>query len=94
MNGLLERVSDFDNRYSFVRYGKFHLQTEAVEVLSFSVTDLFFYANSDVDEILSDFRGTYVFSKILHKKIGELELGVVSCNTKDTYSKSGWITDV
>lgn len=90
----LELAPSFDNRYSMINYGKYHLEA-CVKVKSFSISDLFFQMDPNMDELVSEPDGGpyYNFSKIYHYEKGELELEIVSDNVKDTEFQNGWLYD-
>lgn len=90
----LELAPNFNNRYSMINYGKYHLEACA-KVKSFSISDLFFQMDPNMDELVSEPDGGpyYNFSKIYHYEKGELELEIVSENVKDTEFQNGWLYD-
>ena len=91
----LELAPNFNNRYSMINYGKYHLEA-SVKVKSFSISDLFFQMDPNMDELISEPDGGpfYNFSKIFHYEKGELELEIVSDNVKDTEFQNGWLYDL
>ena len=91
----LELAPNFNNRYSMINYGKYHLEA-CVKVKSFSISDLFFQMEPNMDELISEPEGGpyYNFSKIFHYEKGELELEIVSDNVKDTEFQNGWLYDL
>jgi hypothetical protein len=90
----LELAPNFNNRYSMINYGKYHLKA-FVKVKSFSISDLFFQMEPTMEDLISEPDGGpyYNFSKIFHYEQGELELEVVSENLKDTEFQNGWLYD-
>ena len=91
----LELAPNFDNRYSMINYGKYHLEA-SVKVKSFAISDLFFQMDPCMDELISEPEGGpyYNFSKIFHYEEGELELEIKNDSVKDTEFKKGWLYDL
>ena len=84
---------NFENRYTYENYGKYHLETTAVKVLDFKMSDLFFQKDSNIEDLIGAGGEPYVFSKIHHYELGELELKIVDDNVKSTDLYIGWTYD-
>ena len=91
----LELAPNFNNRYSMINYGKYHLEA-TVKVKSFAISDLFFQIDPCMCDLISEPSDGpfYNFSKIFHYEEGELELEIKDNSLKDTEFKKGWLYDL
>ena len=91
----LELAPNFNNRYSMINYGKYHLEA-SVKVKSFAISDLFFQIDPCMCDLISEPSDGpfYNFSKIFHYEEGELELEIKDNSLKDTEFKKGWLYDL
>ena len=89
-----ELAQDFDNRYSMINYGKYHLEAK-VKLKSFSLSDLFFQMDPSMEDLIIEPSDGpyYVFSKIFHYEEGELEFEIIDNRVMDTDFANGWIYD-
>jgi len=90
----LEQAPDFENRYTYEEYGKYHIETVPVKVSNFKMTDLFYQKDTNIEELLGAGGEPYIFSKIHHYELGELEFEINTNNVKSTDLYEGWAYDV
>lgn len=90
----LEQAPDFENRYTYEEYGKYHIETVPVKVSNFKMTDLFYQKDTNLEELLGAGGEPYIFSKIHHYELGELEFEINANNVKRTDLYEGWAYDV
>ena len=90
----LEQAPEFENRYTYEEYGKYHIETVPVKVSNFKMTDLFYQKDTDLEELVGAGGETYTFSKIHHYELGELEFQINASNVKSTDLYEGWACDV
>lgn len=90
----LEHAPDFENRYTYEEYGKFHIETIPVKVSNFKMTDLFYQKDTNLEELLGVGGEPYIFSKIHHFELGEMEFEINANNIKSTDLYEGWAYDV
>lgn len=90
----LEQAPDFENRYTYEEYGKYHIETVPVKVSNFKMTDLFYQKDTNLEELLGAGGEPYIFSKIHHYELGELEFEINANNVKSTDLYEGWAYDV
>lgn len=91
----LKYAPNFENRYTMVEYGKYHIQTNPIKLKSFKITDLFFQKDTCMEDLLGPTtEGVYYcFSKIFHFELKELEYEIQQNNVKSTDFSEGWISD-
>ena len=89
----LESAPNFDNRYTYEEHGKYHLETAVVKVSSFKLSDLFFQKDTNIEDLMGEGGEPYVFSKIHHYKLGELELEINANDVKTASLYRGWPYD-
>ena len=89
----IEQAPDFENRYTYEEYGKYHIETLPVKVSNFKMTDLFYQKDTNIEDLLGAGGEPYVFSKIHHYELGELELYITANTIKSTDVYSGWAYD-
>ena len=90
----IEQAPDFENRYTYEEYGKYHIETVPVKVSNFKMTDLFYQKDTNLEELLGAGGEPYIFSKIHHYELGELEFEINANNVKSTDLYEGWAYDV
>lgn len=90
----LEYATDFENRYTYEEYGKYHIETLPVKVSNFKMTDLFYQKDTNLEELLGAGGEPYIFSKIHHYELGELEFEINANNVKRTDLYEGWAYDL
>jgi hypothetical protein len=90
----LEQASDFENRYTYEEYGKYHIETLPVKVSNFKMSDLFFQKDTNIEDLLGAGGEPYIFSKIHHYELGELEFEINANNVKSSDLYEGWAYDV
>lgn len=90
----LEQAPDFENRYTYEEYGKYHIETVPVKVSNFKMTDLFYQKDTNLEDLLGAGGEPYIFSKIHHFELGELEFEINTNNVKSTDLYEGWAYDV
>jgi hypothetical protein len=90
----VEQAPDFENRYTYEEYGKFHIETLPVKVSNFKMTDLFYQKDTNLEDLLGAGGEPYIFSKIHHFELGELEFQINANNVKSTDLYEGWAYDV
>jgi hypothetical protein len=90
----IEQAPDFENRYTYEEYGKYHIETEPIKVSNFKMTNLFYQKDTNLEELLGAGGEPYIFSKIHHYELGELEFGINNNNVKSTDLYRGWAYDV
>jgi hypothetical protein len=89
----LESAPNFENRYTYEEYGKYHIETSPVKVSNFKMSDLFYQKDTNIEDLLGVGGEPYIFSKIHHYELGELEFFITSNNVKSTDLYSGWAQD-
>ena len=89
----LESAPNFDNRYTYDEHGKYHLETAVVKVSSFKLSYLFFQKDTNIEDLMGEGGEPYVFSKIHHYKLGELELEINANDVKTASLYRGWPYD-
>lgn len=89
----LEQAPDFENRYTYEEYGKYHIETLPVKVSNFKMTDLFYQKDTNLEDLLGAGGEPYAFSKIHHYELGELEFYITANRIKSTDVYSGWACD-
>ena len=90
----IEQAPDFENRYTYEEYGKYHIETVPVKVSNFKMTDLFYQKDTNLEELIGAGGQPYIFSKIHHYELGELEFEINANNVKSTDLYEGWAYDV
>ena len=90
----LEHAPDFENRYTCEEYGKYHIETLPIKVSNFKMTDLFYQKDTNIEDLLGAGGEPYIFSKIHHFELGELEFEINTNNVKSTDLYEGWAYDV
>jgi hypothetical protein len=90
----LEQAPEFENRYTYEEYGKYHIETLPVRVSNFKMTDLFYQKDTNIEDLLGAGGEPYIFSKIHHFELGELEFEINSNNVKSNDLYEGWAYDV
>ena len=89
----IAQAPNFENRYTYEEYGKYHLETLPVKVSNFKMTDLFYQKDTNIEDLLGEGGEPYIFSKIHHFELGELEFEISANNIKDTSLYRGWAYD-
>ena len=91
----LKFAPNFENRYTMIEYGKYHIQTIPIKLKSFKITDLFFQKDTCIEDLLGPATEGiyYCFSKIFHFELKELEYEIQQNNVKSTDFAEGWISD-
>ena len=89
----IEYAEDFENRSTYEEYGKYHLETSPVKVSNFKMTDLFYQKDNNIEDLLGEGGEPYVFSKIHHFEVGELEFQIKGKNIKSRSVYRGWAYD-
>jgi hypothetical protein len=91
----LKFAPNFENRYTMVEYGKYHIQTSPIKLKSFKISDLFFQKDTCIEDLLGPTAEgiSYCFSKIFHLEFKELEFEIQENNVKSTDFAEGWISD-
>lgn len=86
---------EFDNRYTMVEYGKYHIQTIPVKLKKFKLSDLFFQKDTGMEDIIGTSADGvyYCFSLIFHNELGELEFEIQNNNIKSTEFYGGWMDE-
>ena len=90
-----EIAPDFENRYTMVEYGKFHLRTFPLKLTSLKLNDFFFVKYNCLEDMMgASAEGVhYSFSRIIHCEKDELEIEIMANNVKSTDFYSGWTSD-
>jgi len=82
------------NRFSYMNYGKYILQTSVIEVDDFRISDLIFVRDYNMDDFEPSADGIpYCVSEVVHNEMGHLELEVDYFDIKDQWAKDCWIGD-
>lgn len=82
------------NRFSYMNYGKYSLQTTAIEVDDFRITDIILVKDYNMDDFEASAEGIpYCLSEVIHNKEGHLELLVDYFDIKDAWARDYWIGD-
>jgi len=90
----LEQAPDFENRYTYEEYGKYHIETLPIKVSNFKMSDLFYQKDTNIEDLLGAGGEPYIFSKIHHYELGELEFEINANNVKSSDLYDGWAYDV
>lgn len=90
----IEQAPEFENRYTYEEYGKYHIETLPVKVSNFKMSDLFFQKDTNIEDLLGAGGEPYIFSKIHHYELGELEFEINANNVKSSNLYEGWAYDV
>ena len=90
----LEEAPNFDNRYTYEEYGKYHIETLPIKVSNFKMADLYFQKDTNIEDLVGAGGEPYIFSKIHHYELGELEFEINTNNVKSTDLYKGWAYDV
>jgi hypothetical protein len=90
----IEQAPGFENRYTYEEYGKYHIETLPVKVSNFKMSDLFFQKDTNIEDLLGAGGEPYIFSKIHHYELGELEFEINANNVKSSNLYEGWAYDV
>ena len=82
------------NRFSYMNYGKYILQTSVIEVDDFRISDLIFVRDYNMDDFEPSADGIpYCVSEVIHNKMGHLELEVDYFDIKDQVAREYWLGD-
>ena len=90
----IKDAPNFENRYTYEEYGKYHIETLPVKVSNFKMSDLFFQKDTNIEDLLGAGGEPYIFSKIHHYELGELEFEINANNVKSSNLYEGWAYDV
>jgi hypothetical protein len=91
----MDRVApNFENRYTMVLSGKFHLRTYPLTLKSFRINDFFLRKISCLEDITGESLDSYYcFSELIHCEEGSLEFEIMAENIKDINTVEGWPSD-